>query len=168
MLLSSLIFEWWRVNSRHPDSIPWVNLGQDTGCTAIWRCLEFWSLEEALGAGGQVGEMGQTLKWRASQAVKRKLGVELIEAASAFPAMSHTNHETTWNISPAHKSPLSFTSSLFFVVIFLFCCLSSHTLHWSPASLSPIPILVSFRCWAYLTFCRPFTSRKCCKQCFWA
>lgn len=41
------------------------------------------------------GGKGQMLKPRGSQVVKRKLGVELIEAASAFPAMSHTNHETT-------------------------------------------------------------------------
>lgn len=28
--------------------------------------------------------------------------------------MTHTNHETTWIISPTHTFPLSFTSSLFF------------------------------------------------------
>lgn len=111
---------------------------------------EFWRLEEVLGTEWQAtlsevqGERVRCWTWRGSQAVKRKLGVELREAASDLPAMSHTNHETTWNTSPTHTSPLSLTSSLFFVVILLFCFLSSYTLHCFPASLSPVPILVSF------------------------
>lgn len=84
------------------------------------------------------GERVRCWTWRGSQAVKWKLRIELKEASSDLAAMSHTNHETTWNISPTHTSSLSSTSSLFFVVILLFCFLSSHNLHCFPSSSSPI------------------------------
>lgn len=40
MLLSSLIFEYWRVSSRDHVPIPRMIHGQDTGWAVIWRCSE--------------------------------------------------------------------------------------------------------------------------------
>lgn len=106
---------------------------------------EFWRLERYWGQRGRwllvrCREKGSDAELE--EAVKQQLGVELREAASDLPAMSHTNHEATWNISPTHTSPLSLTSSLSFVVILLFCFLSSHTLHCFPASSSHFGIFL--------------------------
>lgn len=173
MLLSSYL---WVLKSQQqglcPNSMDDSQAGHrlSSHLKMLW---EFWRLEEVLGAERQAalsevqGERVRCWTWWGSQAVKQKLGVELREAASDLPAMSHTNHETTRNTSPTHTSPLSLTSSLFFVVILLFCFLSSHTLHCFPASssrfhfgiflqLSIHYILQIFHIWKYY------------KQYFWA
>lgn len=86
-------------------------------------------------------------------------------------SLSSYESPKSWNyLKYFTYSYISFISHLFP----LFCSYSPVLLSFKshpvliPSSSCPFPVLVSFHCWAYVTFCRPFTSWKCCEQWFWA
>lgn len=139
MLLSSLIFECWRVNSRDRVPIPWRNRGQDVGWAAIWRCLKFWSLEEALGAERQVavstmqGGKGSDAKVKRFTGRQEKTGGWINRGS--FSLSSYESHKS-WNYLKY------FTYSY---ISFIF--------HLSPLFCSYSPVLLSFKSHPALISC---------------
>lgn len=107
MLWSSLIFECWRAASGEYGPIPCVMTGRTQAELKVP-----WVLKPERGVGGRGGQ-----SWRGLGGVVKIFTGHQEKSGgciNAFPTLSHTNHETTWNVSPTHMFPLSFTSSFFF------------------------------------------------------
>lgn len=112
MLWSSLIFECWRAASGEYGPIPCVMTGRTQAELKVP-----WVLKPERGVRGRGGQ-----SWRGLGGVLKIFTGHQEKSGgciNAFPTLSHTNHETTWNVSPTHMFPLSFTSSLFFFFFFL-------------------------------------------------